>query len=486
MTKLIIQNPKSKIQNPTLSSELWEEAERYLVGGVNSPVRSFRAIERDPVMLEKGAGAFVTDVEGRRYVDLIMGWGALMVGHAHPSVLRVARQRLTNSALLGLTHRAESELARVITEAVPAIEQVRFTVSGTEACMTAVRLARAHTGRSKVLTFEGCYHGHSDGLLVKRGAGLVTLGSARSEGIPEAVVRETVVVPYHDPHALEEAFQQHGDELACAIIEPVAANMGVVVPDPIFLKRLRELATRHQSVLIYDEVVTGFRLAYGSALGSAPHFLGRQSFDCRHFLGSKDRAASVASEEGTGSVGGAQTMFGIVPDLTVLGKIIGGGFPIGAVGGSQALMQRLAPIGDVYHGGTFAGHPLAMAAGLATIRELQRLRPYERLDRLGERLADGLLGAADRAGVPIQVNSVGSMLTVFFSEAPVTTWADARASAQRANTQRFAQFARLLLEAGVLIPPSPYEAMFLSTAHTEKIIDDVIRAADHAFKQLSS
>jgi len=397
------------------SAKLLEDAKRYLVGGVNSPVRAFRAVGQEPLFLSRGHGALVTDAQERTFIDLIMGWGTLILGHAHPSVLRAIRRQLADGTHLGLTHQAEVALAKAISNALPSIDQVRFTVSGTEACMTAIRLARACTGRSKTLTFEGCYHGHSDGLLIKRGC---------SGGVPEPIAQETIVVPYNDLEALDEAFKRFGDVIACAIVEPVAANMGVVVPEVEFLQRLRDLTQRRGSLLIFDEVVTGFRVAYG----------------------------------------GAQTVFGISPDLTVLGKIIGGGFPIGAVGGPRHLMRQLSPEGRVYHAGTFAGHPVAMAAGFATLDELKRQAPYERLERLGARLADGLCEAATRAGHPIRVNRLGSMLTVFFADAA-----------------RFAAFANGLRHAGVLIPPSPFEAMFLSVAHTQELIDRIVRIASNVF-----
>ena len=411
-------------------ARLLREAQRYLVGGVNSPVRAFRAVGQEPLFLVRGHGALVTDTQERTFIDLIMGWGALILGHAHPRVLRAIRRQLADGTHLGLTHQAEVALAKAISNALPSIDQVRFTVSGTEACMTAIRLARACTGRSKVLTFEGCYHGHSDGLLIKRA------------GVPEPVAQETIVVPYNDLEALDEAFRQFGDTIACAIVEPVAANMGVVVPEVEFLQRLRDLTQRRGSLLIFDEVVTGFRVAWG----------------------------------------GAQTLFGISPDLTVLGKIIGGGFPIGAVGGPRPLMRQLSPEGRVYHAGTFAGHPVAMAAGFATLNELKRQAPYERLERLGARLADGLREAAKRAGHPIRVNRLGSMLTVFFSESPVTRFAEA----QQADAGRFAAFANGLRHAGVLVPPSPFEAMFLSTAHTPEMIDRLVGIASRVLAKLSS
>ena len=378
-------------------------------------------------MLVRGRGAMVTDADGNRFMDLIMGWGALILGHAPPAVGQAVKRRLADSAHLGLTHKGEVELARAIAEAIPSIEQVRFTASGTEACMTAVRLARAHTARAKILSFEGCYHGHSDGLLGK--------GSA---GVPDAVGQEKLVVPYQDLQALEHVFAQFGGQIAGAIVEPVAANMGVIVPDVRFLKRLRELTSQHGSLLIVDEVVTGFRVAYG----------------------------------------GAEAWAGVAPDLTVLGKIIGGGFPIGAVGGRRDIMQRLAPEGPVAHAGTFAGHPAAMTAGLATLHHLRRTNPYDRLESLGRQLASGLRQAAKRAGVPVQVNQLGSMLTVFFNGAPVTNASSAKAS----QTQRFARFADGLRQTGILIPPSQFEAMFLSTAHTAAMVDRIVSAASRVLR----
>ncbi len=423
------------------ATKLLDDAKRFLVGGVNSPVRAFRQVGQEPLVLVRGQGAWVTDAQGRQFLDFILGWGSLILGHAHPRVVRTVRRQVANSAMLGLTHPAEVHLAQAITEALPSIGKVRFTTSGTEACMTAIRLARAYTGRSKILTFEGCYHGHSDGVLVKRGFGLATLGLAKSGGVPEAIAQETIVIPYNDLEALDEAITRDGAQLACAILEPVAANMGVVAPQHEFLQHLREMTKQRDILLIFDEVVTGFRVAYG----------------------------------------GAQTLFGITPDLTVLGKIIGGGFPIGAVGGPWHLMQRLAPEGEVYHAGTFAGHPVAMAAGLATLAELKRESPYGTLESLGGRLAQGLLTAASAAHIPIHVNQVGSMLTVFFSEGPVTHLA----SAQHANATRFATLANVLRKEGVLIAPSPFEAMFLSTAHTQEHIDRVIDVASGALAQVS-
>jgi len=446
----VIQNLQSKIQNSNrqitaarrrLSPAAQDIAARYLVGGVNSPVRAFRAVGQPPVVLTEGRGALLRDVDGRRYLDFIMGWGAAILGHAHADVVHAVRRQVGRGAHVGLTHEAEARLAQAISDAIPSIEQVRFTASGTEACMTAIRVARGATGRSKVLTFEGCYHGHSDGLLVKRGSGLATLGLASSAGVPEPIAQQTLVAPYNDPAALEDIFNTFGGQIACVILEPVAANMGVVVPERKFLERVRELATRHGAILIFDEVVTGFRTAYG----------------------------------------GLQRALEITPDLTVLGKIIGGGFPIGAVGGSRALMSKLAPEGPVYHAGTFAGHPVAMVAGCATLEALRREDPYKRLERMGRELADGLAQAAARAGVPVQVNRLGSMLTVFFNRAPVRRFDEAR----QADLQAFAGFANELRRQGVLIPPSQFETLFLSTAHTDAMLAKTLRAARAALLSVS-
>ncbi len=393
-----------------------EEARRYLVGGVNSPVRAFRHLGIDPLMVVRASGAEVEDVHGRRFLDFISGWGALLLGHNPPAVVDALRRGLEAGVLFGLTHPAEVELARLIAEAVPSVEQVRFTVSGTEACLTAVKLARAVTGRAKLLAFDGCYHGHGESLI-----------AGHSAGISRAVAQDVVRVPYNDPASVESVMAQHGPEMACAIVEPVAANMGVVPPVPGFLAGLREAATRHGVLLIFDEVVTGFRLGPG----------------------------------------GAQAAFGVTPDLTVLGKIIGGGLPIGALGGPRRLLQRLAPEGDVYHAGTFAGHPLSMAAGIAVLGELKAHPPYERLERLSARLADGLLREARAHGVPLQVNRAGSMLTARFTP-----------------RERFAHWARHLLKEGVLVPPSPLEALFLSAAHTDEQIERLVRASGAAFQAM--
>ena len=424
-----IVNRKSTIENSSAPGSLFRRAERYLVGGVNSPVRAFRQVGGEPIILVGGNGAKVLDHKRRAYVDFIMGWGALLLGHRHPKVVEALRRAVRRGTLVGLTHPSEVELARLIVEAVPSVEQVRFTTSGTEACMTAVRLARAHTGRAKILTFDGCYHGHGESLLARKSAGL-----------PASSAQDTLSVPFNDRGAFETALRQHGDEVACVVIEPVAANMGVVPPEPGYLTRIRALTSRHGILLIFDEVVTGFRVG----------------------------------------LGGAQGLFGITPDLTTFGKIIGGGLPIGALGGSKRLMQRLAPEGDVFHGGTFAGHPLSMAAGVAMLNEVISHPPYERLERRSQGLVSKLSDAACRCGVPVQVNRVASMLTLFFSDTPIRHFTQAKAS----HRDRFARWANALRRQGILIPPSPFEALFLSTAHTEAHLDRLLRASAVAFKTM--
>ena len=404
-------------------------ANGVLVGGVNSPVRAFRRTGDRPLLLLGGRGASVAGADGRRYLDFIMGWGALLHGHQPAPVSAALRGALRQGTLTGLTHPDEARLAGLIAAAVPSVEQVRFTASGTEACMTAVRLARAHTGRRMLLMFAGGYHGHSDPVL-----------AGASAGLSAALADETIHVPYNDAAALERAIQEHGAALACAIVEPVAANMGVVPPEPGFLKTLRQLTAAVGILLIFDEIVTGFRLA----------------------------------------AGGAQARFGIRPDLTVFGKIIGGGMPIGAVGGPRRLMRRLAPEGDVYHAGTFAGHPLSMAAGIAALTAAQARPPYAALERLGSNAAAGLREAAAAARVPVQVNQVGSMLTMFFADRPVRNLADAR----RSRTDRFAQWARGLRAAGILVPPSPFEALFVSAAHTPAHVARLVRTSRRLLTRL--
>ena len=418
------------------SGNLAGRAGACLVGGVNSPVRSFRGAGQPPLFLRSGRGAVVTSVDGRRFVDFILGWGALILGHAHPRVVHAIRAQLTRGVHVGLSHPLEVALAERLVDALPSVDQVRFTTSGTEACMTAIRLARAATGRPKILMFSGCYHGHSDSVLLRGDGGARRPGA----GVLSSTAEATVVVPYNDRAALAAALEEHGRQLACAIVEPVAANMGVVVPEPEFLPALRRGTQERGILLICDEVVTGFRLGWG----------------------------------------GAQGWSGISPDLTVLGKIIGGGLPIGAVGGRRALMAELAPEGPVTHAGTFAGHTLTMAAGLSTLEVLKREPPYEQLDAVGRSLAQGLREAGASRGAAVQVNQLGSMLTVFFTQGPVRTWADAG----RANRDQFATVATHLLQQGFLVPPAPLEAWFLSAVHTRTMAHRLVDAFAKALQRL--
>jgi glutamate-1-semialdehyde 2,1-aminomutase len=422
------------------SEELFRKALRLMPGGVNSPVRAFRAVGGEPFFVASGKGARITDVEGRSYLDYVLSWGPLILGHCHPQVTEALARILETGTSFGASTPAEVELAEQIQAAFPSIERVRLVNSGTEATMAALRVARAATGREKILKFEGCYHGHGDSLLVKAGSGVATLGLPDSPGVPRALAELTITVPFNDSAALEEAFRVHDHQLAAVIVEPVAGNMGCVAPRAGFLARLQTLAAGQGTVLIFDEVMTGFRVAYG----------------------------------------GAQQLYGIQPDLTTLGKIIGGGLPVGAYGGKAALMDLVAPAGPVYQAGTLSGNPLAVAAGLKTLELLRQPGFYERLDALAESLVTGLRAEAKRAGVTLTTNRVGSMFTPFFTAEAVTDYA----SAKKANTAAFGRFFRALLERGIYFPPSQFEAAFISSAHTEDDISETIRAAGAAFRAL--
>jgi glutamate-1-semialdehyde 2,1-aminomutase len=420
------------------SRAVFEEARRYLPGGVNSPVRSFRGVGGDPLVIASAAGSRLTDADGNAYLDYCGSWGPAILGHAHPAIVDAVREAAGRGLSFGAATEAEVELAKLVCEAVPSIEMVRFVNSGTEATMSALRLARAFTGRSKIVKFEGCYHGHADGLLVQAGSGVATLSLPDSAGVPAAYAAETLVCPFNDPAAIEALFERHGNEIAALIVEPVPANMGVVPPAAGFLDLLRRLCSDAGALLVFDEVITGFRVA----------------------------------------LGGYQSVCGVTPDLTCLGKIVGGGMPVGAYGGRREIMELVAPLGPVYQAGTLSGNPLAMAAGLATLRLIAAPGFYDNLELKARRLAEGLLAAAEQAEVPVQLNRVASLLTVFFSDAPVTDYASARA----ASSERFARFFHALLDAGVYFPPSQFEAAFVSAAHSDADLDATIEAARQALR----
>ena len=420
------------------SAELFARAQELLPGGVDSPVRAFRGVGGTPLFIARGEGATIWDVDGNRYVDYLASWGPLIAGHAHPGVVAAIHEAANRGTSFGAPTEAELELAELVKQAFPSIDLVRFVSSGTEATMSALRLARAATGRDMLIKFDGGYHGHADGLLVQAGSGPLTLGQPDSPGVPAESARQTLSVPYNDLPAVRDAFQAHPGMIAAVIVEPVAGNMGVVPAEPGFLEHLRALTRNHGALLIFDEVITGFRIA----------------------------------------LGGAQERFRVVPDLTCLGKIVGGGLPVGAYGGRRDLMEQISPLGPVYQAGTLSGNPLAMAAGAATLRLLTEPGVYAHLESLSARLEEGLQEAARSANVRYTANRVGSMFTGFFRAGPVTDYA----SAKKADTQAYARFFHALLDRGVYIAPSQFEAGFVSLAHTPADIDATIEAAAQAFK----
>jgi glutamate-1-semialdehyde 2,1-aminomutase len=421
------------------SRKLQKRAELMIPGGVNSPVRAFASVGGDPPFLVRGQGSHLWDADENRYIDYVGSWGPLILGHAPPGVPEAIAMAAKSGTSFGASTAAEADLAEIVISAFPQVEKLRFVNSGTEATMSAIRLARAYTGRKYIVKFEGCYHGHADALLVKAGSGIATLGIPGSAGVPEEFTQLTLALPYNDTDALELAFKKFSKQIACVIVEPVVGNMGCVPPSPMYLDALREITERENSVLIFDEVMTGFRVAFG----------------------------------------GAQERYGILPDLTTLGKIIGGGLPVGAYGGPSEIMDMVAPLGPVYQAGTLSGNPLAMAAGLATLSYLRnhKNKLYLGLDLLSAQLTEGVMAAAKAAGVAMCCNRVGSMFTWFFSEGPVTDWT----TAARCDTQAFARFFRAMLDRGVYLPPSQFEAAFLSAAHTEKDVHQTIAAAKQVF-----
>jgi glutamate-1-semialdehyde 2,1-aminomutase len=423
---------------PTLSHKLFQQARQVIPGGVNSPVRAFKAVGGDPIFFARGKGAVLYDVDGNQYLDFLGSWGPLILGHAHEAVVREIQEAARDGTSFGAPNPHEVELARLVVEAVPGVEKVRLVNSGTEATLSALRLARAFTKRDLIVKMEGCYHGHADALLVKAGSGVATLGIPGTPGIPACVVEQTLVLPYNDLDAFSRLASERGREIACLIIEPVAANMGVVPPRPGYLEGLREITARHGILLIFDEVITGFRLA----------------------------------------LGGAQERYRVTPDLTTLGKILGGGLPVGAYGGREEIMDRVAPEGDVYQAGTLSGNPLAVRAGIVMLRLLKAPGAYDRLETISARLAAGLKDAVEEFSTPARLTRVGSLMTLFFTTRDPVDWETASA----ADTKRFAVFFHRMLERGVYLPPSQFEALFLSLAHTEEQVDRTIATAREALK----
>lgn len=422
------------------SQQIFSQAQQLMPGGVNSPARAFGGVGGEPIVMDRGEGAYLYDVDGNRYIDYIGSWGPMILGHAHPEVLAAIHAAVDKGTSFGAPTPGENELAERIIEAVPTIEKVRLVNSGTEATMSAIRLARGFTGRDRIIKFAGCYHGHVDSLLVAAGSSAATLGAPNSPGVTVGTTQDTLILRYNDVAQLAAAFSEHGPSIAGVILEPVVGNMGLVVPSSEFLNALRWQTSKHGALLIFDEVMTGFRLAYG----------------------------------------GAQELFQMQPDLTTLGKIVGGGMPLAAYGGRADIMDHVLPAGKVFQAGTLSGNPIATAAGAATLRLLKADPPYERLERKSARLAEGLSAAAQAAGVPHQVQRVGSMMTLFFNDQPVIDWD----TASKSNTERYARFFWNLIERGVYFPCSQYEALFVSDKHTDDDIERTIAAAQEALAAL--
>ncbi len=424
----------------TVSKKLFAEARKYIPGGVNSPVRACKSVGCDPVFITKARGASVFDADGNEYVDFVCSWGPMIMGHAHPDIIEALHGAAVNGTSFGAPTPAEIDLAAMVVEAVPSIEKVRFVSSGTEATMSAVRLARGYTGRDVVVKFDGCYHGHADSFLVKAGSGVITLGIPGSPGVPDDIVKNTISIPYNNQEVLEKTLRDEELDIACVIIEPVAGNMGCVAPQPGFLEKLRSLTEELGIVLIFDEVITGFRLSYG----------------------------------------GAQEYYNIMPDLTCLGKIIGGGLPVGAYGGKAEIMDNIAPDGPVYQAGTLSGNPLAMAAGIAALKLLQRAGFYDELEAKARGFAERLQNVAGASGVPVQLNRVGSLMTSFFTSDQVTDFD----SAMKADTDMYAKHYRQMLSKGIYLAPSQFEVAFISAAQSENDLEKAVKMTEWSFKNL--
>lgn len=425
----------------SISEQLHQEALEHIVGGVNSPSRSYKAVGGgSPIAMDYGKGAHFYDVDGNKYIDYLAAYGPIITGHGHPHIAKAIAHAAETGVLFGTPTKHEVTFAKMLKQAMPAMDKVRFVNSGTEAVMTTIRVARAYTGRTKIMKFAGCYHGHSDLVLVAAGSGPATLGTPDSAGVPKSIAEEVITIPFNDPEAFKEAIDRWGDEIACILVEPIVGNFGIVEPEEGFLEDVHALAKEKGALIVYDEVITAFRFHYG----------------------------------------GAQNLLGLEPDLTALGKIIGGGLPIGAYGGKREIMETVAPLGPAYQAGTMAGNPASIQAGIACLEVLQEKGVYERMDQLGERLEAGILAAAEKHGVTITINRLKGALTIYFTDQKVKNYEQAEAT----DGETFGRFFKLMLGQGINLAPSKYEAWFLTTEHTEEDIDTSIRAVEHAFAQL--
>lgn len=432
---------RSSLKNRSKSEAYYKEAQELILGGVNSPSRSFKAVGGGaPVFMERAKGAYFWDVDGNQYIDYLAAYGPIITGHAHPHITKAIQEATENGVLYGTPTVLENQFARMLQDAIPSLEKVRFVNSGTEAVMTAIRVARAYTGRDKILKFAGCYHGHSDLVLVAAGSGPSTLGTPDSAGVTKNIAEEVITVPFNHPDALKEAFEKWGDELAAVLVEPIVGNFGIVEPEPGFLEAINDIAHSHGTLVIYDEVITAFRFMYG----------------------------------------GAQNLLGVEPDMTAMGKIIGGGLPIGAYGGKQSIMEKVAPLGPAYQAGTMAGNPASMSAGIACLEVLKQPGVYEELDRLGKRLEEGIHAINQAHHLPIVINRLKGALTLYFSDHPITNYDEAKAT----DGELFGRFFKAMLENGVNLAPSKYEAWFLTTSHTDEDIDRTLEAVKQSFAKL--